>query len=132
MRAWLQFYGAVRLPVGSVFQAQTVELTPSYVTCVHSDLMRQQLSIIFQPTIATLPFNVIQKSSKHSYLIVKGTSTPPLHLHTQPAMLYNWPSASPCIGSRRAVEGPRPCFLFSCQLACITEVNKVPYLLLLF
>ena len=36
------------------FQAQTVELTPSDLTYACGDLARQQLSIIFQPTIATL------------------------------------------------------------------------------
>ena len=37
-----------------VFQAQTVGLTPSDVTCARGDLVRQRLSVIFQPTIAML------------------------------------------------------------------------------
>ena len=53
MHAWLQFYGGVWLQV-CIFQEQTVELTPSHITCAYGDLARQRLSIIFQPTIATL------------------------------------------------------------------------------
>ena len=114
------------------FPEERVELTPSEVTCARDDQVRQRLSIMFQPAIAIQACNVIQKSGKHSYLTIKGTSTPQQRLTHHPPCFTISPPLHPALIAERAVEGPKPCFLFPCQLTLIIKVNKVPYLLLFF
>ena len=89
------------------FQAQKIELTPSDVTYAHGELARQVLSIIFQPTMATLVFNVIWKSGKHYYLITGGTSTPRQLLTHHPPCSIIGPPPRPALAAERAVEGPK-------------------------
>ena len=50
--AWLQFSSSVQLP-GCYLPSADGRIDPSDITCASGDLVRQQLSIMFQLTIET-------------------------------------------------------------------------------
>ena len=76
--------------------------------------------------------SIIHKSGKHSYLIIKGISTPRGCLTHRPPRFTIGPLPRPASAAERAVEGPKPCFLVSCQLIFTMKVNKDPLSIIFF
>ena len=117
-----------------IFQGQTVELTPSDISYMCSWWL-SKAAIINNISACYCGIRCLMLYlSQVSILIWLLKVTPHVggasHIACHALQVA---SVLPCTGSQQGCgRGPRPCFLFSCQLIFIMKVNKAPYLLLFF